>query len=581
MPGREREERDERWELASRAAQEGIWDWNLRTNKIYRSDYWFEMFGYEPGELEDTPWAWEEMIHPDDVSRVLENRRQNIQGLINRYYVEHRVRCKDGIYRWFLSRGQVIRDEQGNPVRMIGFHANIEETVRIRQSLLRQNKALHVLQKLALQAIGSYEYDLMLTELLNQAREFMSADKAYLYLHNRQEDMMRVHSLSGVIGPSILKAKRGEFIVGQVWDSGEYVYIDHFDEWEGRPPTADAGQIRTGIGVPLKLDAEMLGVVTMGFQAARTVTDDEIDILEQFAAIGAMVIHNRDKVFDPVKFRNYKFRRNIADTVELRLHLINKLLDGKPMTPRDIQVQAQQCDLDYFGGYLAMVVELPLSSDVRFEAVSCLGPNEGCGWLRNGKLFLLCNHSLDQADKKLCMERAIEILHRIRGFFLSTQYRLGMGLPFSGLTAMNEAFQQALEALSIGPRLNPGKEVYHYLDIGLIHVLSRQKERGYVDSYLKHTLGKLVEYDNKKNGHLIETLEAILQEPSLRGAADAMFIHTKTLLFRKHKIEELLGESLDDPAIRLNLMMALQLYELSQPPRIKRKKKVAESQAAD
>lgn len=121
MPHRELYQRDERWELASRAAQEGIWDWNLTDNKVYRSDYWFEMFGYEPGELADNPWVWENMIHPEDAAIVLEARRKHIEGLSDRYYVEHRVLCKDGQYRWFLSRGQVIRDEQGNPVRMIGF----------------------------------------------------------------------------------------------------------------------------------------------------------------------------------------------------------------------------------------------------------------------------------------------------------------------------------------------------------------------------------------------------------------------------------------------------------------------------
>ena len=51
------EERDERWELASRAANEGIWDWDMHTNKVYRSDCWFEMFGYQPGELSDNPWG--------------------------------------------------------------------------------------------------------------------------------------------------------------------------------------------------------------------------------------------------------------------------------------------------------------------------------------------------------------------------------------------------------------------------------------------------------------------------------------------------------------------------------------------
>lgn len=581
MPDKEMQERDERWELASRAAQEGIWDWDLRTNKVYRSDYWFEMFGYQPGELEDTPWAWEEMIHPDDVARVLENRRQHIQGLINRYYVEHRVRCKDGAFRWFLTRGQVIRDDKGNPIRMIGFYTNIEETVRIRQHLVRQNKALHILQELALQAIGSYEFDLVLTDLINRAREFMVAEKAYLYLLDKKEELMRVHSLSGVVGPSIVRAKRGEYIVGRVWDSGEYVYIDNFDQWEGRPPTADASQIRTGVGVPLKLGTELVGVITMGFQANRILTDDEVEILQQFAAIAAMVVHSRQMAVEPAKPRSLKNRRSLADMVEWRVQLLDKLLDGKPLTPRDIQVQADHCGLDFNGDYLALVAELPASSSFEFEAITCLGANEGCVWHRNGKLFLLCNNATGHLDKKLCLERATEILERIRTFSQTTECRLGVSLPFSGLSGMKESFQQALEALTIGPRLNPGKEVYHYLDIGLIHVLSRQKERGYVDSYLKHTLGKLVEYDTKKNGHLMETLEAILQEPSLRGAADSMFIHTKTLLFRKHKIEELLGESLDDPAVRLNLMLAMQLYELSQPPRAKRKKKVNAVQAAD
>ena len=87
MPHQDLHQRDERWELASRAAQEGIWDWDLRTNQTYRSDAWFELFGYEPGELADNPWVWENMIHPDDAASVLEARRKHIEGLEERYYV--------------------------------------------------------------------------------------------------------------------------------------------------------------------------------------------------------------------------------------------------------------------------------------------------------------------------------------------------------------------------------------------------------------------------------------------------------------------------------------------------------------
>ena len=139
MPHQDMHQRDERWELASRAAQEGIWDWDLRTNKVYRSETWFELFGYEPGELADNPWVWENMIHPDDAAEVLDARRKHIDGMVERYYVEHRMRCRDGRYRWFLSRGQVIRNDQGEPIRMTGFYTNIDARVAAREQLLREN----------------------------------------------------------------------------------------------------------------------------------------------------------------------------------------------------------------------------------------------------------------------------------------------------------------------------------------------------------------------------------------------------------------------------------------------------------
>ena len=70
-------------------------------------------------------------------------------------------------------------------------------------------------------------------------------------------------------------------------------------------------------------------------------------------------------------------------------------------------------------------------------------------------------------------------------------------------------------------------------------------------------------WDWDMRSHLVETLAAILGGQSLRSVADELFIHTKTLLFRKHRIEEILGESLEDPAVRLNLALALQLHRLN------------------
>ena len=76
---------DDRWELASWAANEGIWDWDMRTNQVYHSAVWYKMFGYEPGELPDTSWTWESLLHPDDAVRVIAERRAHVEGRTPQY----------------------------------------------------------------------------------------------------------------------------------------------------------------------------------------------------------------------------------------------------------------------------------------------------------------------------------------------------------------------------------------------------------------------------------------------------------------------------------------------------------------
>ena len=552
--------RDERWELASRAAHEGIWDWDLRTNKVYRSEYWFEMFGYEPGELADNPWVWENMVHPDDLARVLEQRSNHIAGLSQRYYVEHRMRCKDGQYRWFLSRGQVVRDEQGKPVRMLGFYTNIEARVAEQQQLIRQNKALQILNDVALRSLGAEDYDVILTYLLNRARDYMVADKAYLFLLDVKADVMRVHSLSGYIGPSILVTRRGEFLTGRVWETGAYAYQAEFDKWPGRPPTPDSSQIKTGLGVPLMVEQELVGVMTMGFQTDRIVAEDEKVSLYQFAAIAAQLVYQREKN----RSQCWQSRRGgiggLADRQELRLELIESLIAGKPIHPQELKQHAKKCGLSDYSNFLAMQVETDAAGGFPKQIGYTLNPHEGCLLTQDGKLFVLLFTVNECFDKKQAVAKAAELMQKLIEFVPDASCKIGVGLPFSSLRECHGAFQQAVEALEIGPCLRPGNSVHYYLDVGLIHVLSRQKDRRYVDLYLQHSLGKLVEYDQQKNGHLLETLAAILRENSLRVAAESLYVHTKTLMFRKQKIEEILGESLDDPAIRLNMLLALQLY---------------------
>lgn len=122
------EEREARWRLALEAAGDGVWDWHIATGEEYCSDGLLRMFGYEPGELSNDVNALDDRTHPDDLHQMALDREAHLCGQSAAYVNEHRVQCKDGTWKWVLSRGMVIeRDAEGRPTRMIGTHTDISQ----------------------------------------------------------------------------------------------------------------------------------------------------------------------------------------------------------------------------------------------------------------------------------------------------------------------------------------------------------------------------------------------------------------------------------------------------------------------
>lgn len=118
-------EAQQRLELAVQGSQTGIWDWDLRTNDVYFSPIWKQQLGYEEHELQGRIEEWQDRLHPDDRKHVLTVVGAYLSGQTNAYEIEHRLRHKDGTYRWILARGVSILDEQGKPMRMAGSHIDL------------------------------------------------------------------------------------------------------------------------------------------------------------------------------------------------------------------------------------------------------------------------------------------------------------------------------------------------------------------------------------------------------------------------------------------------------------------------
>jgi len=120
-------ESEERYALAARGANDGLWDWKLSSDEIYFSPRWSQMLGYREGEIASHPEEWFSRIHPADRQRVQTEISAHRAGATLEFASEYRMRHHNGSFIWMLSRGAVVRDESGAAVRMAGSQTDITE----------------------------------------------------------------------------------------------------------------------------------------------------------------------------------------------------------------------------------------------------------------------------------------------------------------------------------------------------------------------------------------------------------------------------------------------------------------------
>jgi PAS domain S-box-containing protein len=118
-------ESQERLALVIQGSNDGIWDWDVRSNEVYFSPRWKGMLGYAEEEVASTFEGWRKLLHPEDHDRALATLQDYFEGRSESYELEHRLRHKDGSYRWILARGVALRDATGRPIRMAGSHVDL------------------------------------------------------------------------------------------------------------------------------------------------------------------------------------------------------------------------------------------------------------------------------------------------------------------------------------------------------------------------------------------------------------------------------------------------------------------------
>lgn len=132
---------EERLKFAVEGSRDGLWDWNITNGDVYLSPQWKAMLGYSEKDLKGKFEEWERLLYPDDKEKTMKALKEHLEGKTPYFEAEYRIRCKNGEYKWVLSRGIVTsRDRKLKPLRAVGTHTDITDARTRERELEKLNK---------------------------------------------------------------------------------------------------------------------------------------------------------------------------------------------------------------------------------------------------------------------------------------------------------------------------------------------------------------------------------------------------------------------------------------------------------
>lgn len=167
-----------RWRNAVEASGLGVWDWNAVTGKGHFSPRWKAMLGYQDGEIDGSFAEWDSRIHPDDRRSCLADLQAHLDGRTPMYVNEHRMRCKDGSYRWMLDQGKVVtRTGDGKAERVVGTCTDITARKQAEERQRSSEARFRAVFNSAFQMVGVLDPDGIVLEGNETALQFAALNE--------------------------------------------------------------------------------------------------------------------------------------------------------------------------------------------------------------------------------------------------------------------------------------------------------------------------------------------------------------------------------------------------------------------
>jgi len=300
-------ESEQRYEIAMRAINEGVYDWDIANDTVYYSKRVWHAVGLSPEKLV-TPGDYFARIHPDDQPRFLAASAAHFKGETQRFELDYRYRASDGTWRWGRQHGVALRDAHGRAYRMVGSVGDITELKERERQLVEQTAEQTAVREL-LEAIScsAFDLDAVLRTLIESATRLCRAERGFIF--RLDGDAYRLASDYGGVTPEFhdfiaqhpIRAGR-ETLVGRTALEKRTVHIEDVlaDRQYRWPQAQRIGAYRTMLGVPIIHEGTVIGVIALWKERVEPFTPTQIGLVTTFSRQALIAIENA-RLFNETK----------------------------------------------------------------------------------------------------------------------------------------------------------------------------------------------------------------------------------------------------------------------------------------
>lgn len=413
---------ENRLQLAIEAVEEGLWDWNIVTGEIYRSDRWFEILGYQASDSKNYSQVRDELIHPHELSYMYELLNAHLRGETPNYECELRMRTREGSWKWVLDRGRVVsRDPDGKPLRMVGTHLDITARKEAEEKFEQQYKRVVFLKQISEKVRQSLQPDEILHITVIEVQQLLYADRVLIFQLEAdgsgtvvQEAVVPGWSITlgqDIHDPCLRKGYLNHYCSGQI------TAIADIEESNLQPchrKFLEGFQVKANLVVPILVRQELWGLLIVHqCSQPRTWTDLELELLKHLADQMGIALAQADLLSRETHVAQLLTRQNEELTAAKQAAEVANDAKGSFLAMVSHEIRTP---MNAIIGMSGLLLDTPLNSE-QFDYVETIRNSSNA-------LLTIINDILDFSkiesgklelekvpfDLRSCLEEALEVL---------------------------------------------------------------------------------------------------------------------------------------------------------------------------